>query len=567
MRKLFFILALIVFSSCCFADTMRDVLKDGKSFGKERAKEVGDVIKNAKEEESENSKTFDPDKAREMLLEKQDPKSDVRDYLLSADVRSNLKKNRGFTDDEYFLERGNEIIVAAEKGMEEVESLSEYEEVKCREAVDLIPITIERNLKVTVKESLQKEVKVCKGHRIKKEWYKGHENNAKNEYEKFKQDLEKSPSTKSVAFDKPHNHSYKISVWYMITHSDDAACCDHFQVDVKQRENNQEVVDEWVYADESLLSLMQSPDCMLVTQNCTDANSTKIINGKEIHRTCWKESLSFLIHQKSNNDCAKLKSKKCDLIEKKCLKEGVNGCCLWDLTYKCYTKVFNVLKSKEEDSCLDENNWETAYEPNQSLADITTKLAVFEEIEKEMEKSQKSATNIQIFDAKKMKCSKSVASDLVFDCCFSHKGLATQVGLAKCSTDELALAEMREKGVSHYVGHYSETVLGIKTQDKHVFCCFESKLARIINEQGRQQLGMNWGSAEKPNCNGFSIDELGRLDFSKLDLTEVFEDYNKNISQNSQGKIKEFQDSQENITDFQERLKARMEQVSTEIQM
>ncbi len=556
MKKLFFVLALFAFSPCCFADSMKESLKDGKLFGKERSKEAGDIIKNFKEEKSESGKTFDPNKAREMLLEKQDPKSDVREHLLSGDVQRNQKENKGFTDDEYFLERGNEITKTAEKGLEEVESVGEYEHVKCREAVDLIPITIERNLKVTVKESLQQEVKVCKGHRIKKEWYKSHEKNAKNEYEKFKQDLEKSPSTKSVSFDKPHNHSYKVSVWYTIKHSDDADCCDHFQLNVKQQENNQEV-DEWVYADESMLSLIQSPVCMLISQNCLDANSKKIINGKEIHRTCWKENLSFLIHQKSNNDCAKLKNKKCDLIEKKCLKEGVNGCCLWDLTYRCYTKVLNVIKGKGVDSCLDISNWETSYEPNQSLADITTKLAVFEEIEKEMEKSQKSATSIQIFDAKKMKCSKSVASDLIFDCCFSHKGLATQIGLARCNADELALAEMREKGVSHYVGHYSETVLGIKTEDKHVFCCFESKLARIINEQGRQQLGIDWGSAEKPNCKGFSIDELGRLDFSRLDLTEVFEDYNKNISQNAEGKIK----------DFQERLKSKMEQVSSETQM
>jgi conjugal transfer mating pair stabilization protein TraN len=56
------------------------------------------------------------------------------------------------------------------------------------------------------------------------------------------------------------------------------------------------------------------------------------------------------------------------------------------------------------------------------------------------------------------------------------------------------------------------------------FCCFGSKLARILHEQGRAQLGKGWGSAKSPDCKALTIDELSRIDFSKLNLSELFAD-------------------------------------------
>jgi len=573
MRTLI-ILGFFFYNACCFADPMKEILKDGKAFGKDRSKEVIEIFKdkkfeeeitkvtkNSKVEGANHDKTFDPENFREMLLQNQKPKSEIGDFILSPTVQANLS-DKGFTDDEYFLKRGDEVLEASETGMEELEVLTEYEQVKCIESVDLIPLEVERELRVSVSSPLSKEVKICNGHRIKKHW--NHSSMRKNieEYRKFKKDLENNPLTKSVNFEGAHHYDHRSSVWYNLTHIDDAVCCDHFHTETREQENPEEDKDEWIYAEESFLSLIQSPDCMLVKQECLDADSSKIINGKTVKRSCWKERLSFLQSQKSNNDCEKLKSRKCDLMGRTCLKQGINGCALWELTYKCYNKLGSIVKITGNYSCLDQENWETTYEPNHSLLDVTTKLAVFEEIEREMEKGQSTAENIHIFDAKKMKCSKTIASNLIYDCCFSHKGLATQVGLAKCNSDELALADLREKGVCHYVGKYSETIIGVKTEDKHVYCCFDSKLARIINEEGRSQLGLNWGSAEHPKCKGFSLEELGRLDFSRLDLSEVFQDYDKSaITESLQGKTKDFENDIK-TSEFENRLKTRMGQIS-----
>jgi conjugal transfer mating pair stabilization protein TraN len=47
-------------------------------------------------------------------------------------------------------------------------------------------------------------------------------------------------------------------------------------------------------------------------------------------------------------------------------------------------------------------------------------------------------------------------------------------------------------------------------------------LARILNEQGRAQLGRSWGGAESPDCSGFTVAQLQSLDFSRMDLTEFY---------------------------------------------
>jgi conjugal transfer mating pair stabilization protein TraN len=94
-----------------------------------------------------------------------------------------------------------------------------------------------------------------------------------------------------------------------------------------------------------------------------------------------------------------------------------------------------------------------------------------------------------------------------------------------CPADDMTTALMADSGYCHLIGEHCVTeMLGSCTQSERVYCCFNSKLARIIQEQGRAQVpGMNvWGDAENPNCRGFTPTEFQALDFSKIDLTEYY---------------------------------------------
>ena len=100
------------------------------------------------------------------------------------------------------------------------------------------------------------------------------------------------------------------------------------------------------------------------------------------------------------------------------------------------------------------------------------------------------------------------------DCC-KNSGLL--VGLANCSASEVELAEEREAGNTHYLGKYCSrrTFFGICIRRSRAWCVFGSKLGRILQEQGRSQLGVGWGE-----CRGLTVAEIESIDFASLDLSE-----------------------------------------------
>lgn len=72
-------------------------------------------------------------------------------------------------------------------------------------------------------------------------------------------------------------------------------------------------------------------------------------------------------------------------------------------------------------------------------------------------------------------------------------------------------------------------VLGACIQKSQVYCVFDGKLARIIQEQGRRdQLGVKFGSGDSPNCRGITVPELQSIDFDKINFSDFYEDLMKN---------------------------------------
>ena len=102
--------------------------------------------------------------------------------------------------------------------------------------------------------------------------------------------------------------------------------------------------------------------------------------------------------------------------------------------------------------------------------------------------------------------------------------LAIQLsGLLSCEQADQILALKRDQRLCHAVGSYCSQRLPLTracVQTTETQCCFNSRLARIVNEQGRPQLGRGWGSAQQPECAGLSPQELQSLDFSRMDLSE-----------------------------------------------
>ena len=102
------------------------------------------------------------------------------------------------------------------------------------------------------------------------------------------------------------------------------------------------------------------------------------------------------------------------------------------------------------------------------------------------------------------------------DCCRNSGAL---VGLAGCTREERLLAEERHAGNTHYLGRRcARRIFGVCVRWKRSWCVFGSKLGRILQEAARGQLGIGWG-----DCRGFTVEEMERIDFEAVDLSEFTE--------------------------------------------
>ena len=95
-----------------------------------------------------------------------------------------------------------------------------------------------------------------------------------------------------------------------------------------------------------------------------------------------------------------------------------------------------------------------------------------------------------------------------------------------CSAQDMETGVLKGSGMCHYVGSYCTARIPLIgcIQKSRSHCCFNSKLGRIIHEQGRPQLVSfaGWGTAKAPDCRGFTPAEFQALDFSAMDLSEYY---------------------------------------------
>jgi conjugal transfer mating pair stabilization protein TraN len=93
--------------------------------------------------------------------------------------------------------------------------------------------------------------------------------------------------------------------------------------------------------------------------------------------------------------------------------------------------------------------------------------------------------------------------------------------LTSCQQDEMVFAVKKGQGLCEHMGTYCHTRFGGSClETKESYCCFNSKLAKAVSTQGKQQLGISMGTPQNPNCQGLTIDQLNQLDFSRIDLSE-----------------------------------------------
>ena len=274
---------------------------------------------------------------------------------------------------------------------------------------------------------------------------------------------------------------------------------------------------------------------------CTQPGETRTFEreGKtfQIHQDCWEYSSHYLINESSDNECKKYEDNpNCTAAERECLLQENGSCIRHRVKYQCQKTVKTdgyVCGDKffcSDGSCSDiENN------VNSDFGHAVSQLATLAQAGKDIGLD---ANNLKAFSGRPMYCRKS---GFGFSDCCKDSGWGHKLGLAKCSSEENALGQAKEKKLVVYVGTFcSKKILKKCVRRKSSYCVFDNKLARIIQYQGRSgQLGIGFGGASSPDCRGMSVDELQKIDFNRMDYSDFYDELNERTNMPDKNQIME----------------------------
>ncbi len=285
---------------------------------------------------------------------------------------------------------------------------------------------------------------------------------------------------------------------------------------------------------------------------CTSSDPvTRVIDGIPVTQPCWAWGRTFQCNEQRpgpTQDCSALESKpECHFDHNECLSEYADGSCnVVDKVYACKTPDAGTGEQgasicSGDRYCINGECTQVEREASTEFKDAMVAVQTMGNVRDHFDPE-----TMTLFNGTKEGCHKPVFG-LVHCCAGKTSGLITTaagaaalasgpaaIGLLAtpfltmflCSTEEKTLDVKDRMGLCHYVGTYcSDKVLGVCTSKRKSYCCFESKLSRILQEQGRAQLNKPWGKPKDADCKGFLIEEFQKLDLSKMDFTEVYSEF------------------------------------------
>ena len=302
------------------------------------------------------------------------------------------------------------------------------------------------------------------------------------------------------------------------------------------RKYKEEVVtlqpEKWVSTCQRLQEKERKGFCRLVKTDCPEGAQTKYIkapigdtgqtDSRPITKPCWRYEYTYECQQKSVNTCAALRQSACEQIQSRCLHTKGPDYIEWEQTYRCPVGVLEEEREPVSGGGMELPKAPSPLSPtaNPDMAEVLSKLSIFQDIQREMQ-AHPTVETMAVFRGTSRSCT------LPFygfkNCCRGGKGWGVSLGLSSCSAEEKDMATCQRQGRCVDLGSYcAERLLGSCIRRKSAACCFPTKLSRIVQEQGRAQLGLEWGSPEQPQCRGLTPEELAKIDFDKLDLSDIF---------------------------------------------
>jgi conjugal transfer mating pair stabilization protein TraN len=279
-------------------------------------------------------------------------------------------------------------------------------------------------------------------------------------------------------------------------------------------------------SDAACQPLENDQDCQYQNDEvCVEGEETRVINGVPVTQPCWAWERSYqCTGTRPASDCGELDARgECEFHHQECLSEDEAGnCTVFDRWYQCIAEDSGVEQPAEfvcsgDLYCIDGECTQVERQASTEFKDAMVAIQTMGELRDDFDPD-----TLRLFTGENLKCTKKLFG--ISNCC-SGKGVPLITPFV-CDSEDRAVDEKDDAGLCHMVGTYcSDKVLGVCVTKKQSYCCFSSKLTRILQEQGREQLGKEWGDPEEPNCDGFLVEEFQSLDLSLMDFSEVYAEF------------------------------------------
>lgn len=258
--------------------------------------------------------------------------------------------------------------------------------------------------------------------------------------------------------------------------------------------------------------------CVKKEERCIESNTTHVVDGTLVTRTCWQKELTYQCGVTgSAQTCQPLREQGCEQVGSVC-KNRVNGnCSIYEQSFQCPNKQCTDVGMicNGETYCLD---GDCVKQQKQADPDFQRSVSALSAVNE----AGKSFSNFNsIFTGERKNCRKVFLGFI--DCC-ADEGWGKNIHLAQCSSEEKDLGKSKENLQAVYLGEYCDKdKLGVCIEHRKAYCVFPSKLARIIQVQGRHgQLGIGFGDPENADCRGLTREQFASLDLGKMDFSDFY---------------------------------------------
>ena len=313
--------------------------------------------------------------------------------------------------------------------------------------------------------------------------------------------------------------------------------------------------------------------CQSDTQNLTK-NQMISFEGKEltfpITRSCWVTHVQYQCRDITSDTCKSMNLDGCFFVKEQ--KKGQ----MVQLQYECKDKLISkaktiVGKGGTTDELLDHTDFiELEQQHKSNPAEALARLSIIEEGARNPTMAGREIVNLMA--GRIMTAFKSFTGikncnhdELLGDYCIDmerllqvakQKGLAVYLGLREIpggsrdaalqSVGETMLIEagleagsdVATAGTGRGARIIGKVIIKMVVPDyQYCYCVFNSKLAKAVNQAAREQGIKSWWKDGKVDCSGLSLDEMRKLDFGKVDMSEVEDDMRRKLHKSGFGNI------------------------------